>query len=71
MNTVDVAEAINAARIAANQNDDTASQSGVYGQLSSALKDTLYLLIGDWGRALDAYQFILDGSTVDQAVRSA
>lgn len=68
---IDVAAAIDTARIAANQNESTAPQNGVYGALATALKDTLHLIIGDWGRAQDAYQFILDGATVDQAVRSA
>jgi hypothetical protein len=66
-----IAEAIDTARILANQNEETAPQSYVYGQLAKSLQDTLFLAIGDRNRAESAYQFILDGATVDQAVRSA
>jgi hypothetical protein len=64
-----IAETINSARILANQNERTAPQSGVYGSLAEALKDTLDLITGDWNKAQIVYDSILDGNTVDQALR--
>ncbi|QOP66864.1 hypothetical protein SEA_ODYSSEY395_115 [Arthrobacter phage Odyssey395] len=63
-----IAEAIDSARLLANQNERTAPQVGVYGTLVTALKDTLDLITGDWNRALDVYASILDGNSVEQAL---
>ncbi|UYL87480.1 hypothetical protein SEA_PUREGLOBE5_117 [Arthrobacter phage Pureglobe5] len=63
-----IAEAIDSARLFANQNERTAPQAGVYGDLVKALKDTLALITGDYVRALDVYQSILDGNSVQEAL---
>jgi hypothetical protein len=64
-----IAEAIDSARIAANQNEITARQTGVYGNLANALKDTIQHITLDWGRTNDVYQSILDGNTVAEALK--
>lgn len=64
-----IAEAIDSARIAANQNEITARQTGVYGDLANALKDTIQHITLDWGRTNDVYQSILDGNTVAEALK--
>lgn len=65
-----VAEAINAARIAANQNDITAPQTGVYGALVEALWDVLNMITADLRKADRVYQAILDGATVTEALNA-
>jgi hypothetical protein len=64
-----VAEAIDTARIAANQNDSTAPQGGVYGDLTDALIKTLVLITGSMIEAGHVYDRILDGATVTEALK--
>lgn len=62
-----LAEAIEVARKAANANESTARQSGVYGDLTDALAKTLYLVLGPHGTK-DALYAISEGVTVQEAV---
>lgn len=66
---IPLAEQIDEARIAANANEATAPQTGVYGHLSIALQAILKLMTGDVYRAEQMYQLILDGATVREARR--
>lgn len=59
---------IDHARLRANSIDSTASQDGVYGDLSRALTKTLALIVGE-NQAETAYQALLDGSSVTDAVK--
>lgn len=65
----DLATALDSARAAANTIEAAAPQRGVYGDIANALHKTLVLLLDDseyW--AEKAYQAILDGNTVAQAL---
>jgi hypothetical protein len=65
----DLATRLDEARIAANDIEEAAPQSGVYGDISDALRKTLAVLLdGDHVRAEAVYQAILDGNTVAQAL---
>ncbi|MEO3931428.1 hypothetical protein WMO79_01255 [Micrococcaceae bacterium Sec7.4] len=65
----DLATRLDQARIAANDIEETAPQSGVYGDISDALRKTLAVLLdGDHVRADAVYEAILDGNTVTQAL---
>lgn len=70
MNTelLTLANTINAARIEANAHEITAPQSGVYGQLADALEATLTLILGSAELGAAAYQNLLDGATITEAV---
>jgi hypothetical protein len=60
---------LNEARLAANDIDESAPQSSVYGDISDALRKTLALLLdGNHFRAEAVYQAILDGNTVTEAL---
>lgn len=65
----DLATKLDGARIAANDIEETAPQSGVYGDISDALRKTLALLLdGDHVRGEAVYEAILDGNTVTEAL---
>lgn len=64
-----LAATLNDARIQANANEATAPQRGVYGQIEEALKDVLALLTDTQTHVDVAYQCLLDGCTVPQALR--
>lgn len=65
----DLATRLDEARIAANDIEAAAPQDGVYGHISDALRKTLALLRdGDLKRADAAYQAILDGCIVTEAL---
>jgi len=71
MNTelIALADTLNNARIAANENETTAPQTGVYGHISRALVETLTLLFN--GRANDAdmaYDALIAGGTTTEAI---
>ncbi|MET3172989.1 UNVERIFIED_ORG: hypothetical protein ABIB52_000817 [Arthrobacter sp. UYCu721] len=66
----DLATALDDARRTANAIEAAAPQRGVYGDIANALHKTLGLLLDDsdyW--AEKAYQAILDGNTVVQALK--
>jgi hypothetical protein len=68
-----LATQIDEARLAANAIDAAAPQRGVYGDLHHALLKTLNLIFPDEGTrgvtlADFAYECIMDGNTVEQAV---
>jgi hypothetical protein len=65
-----LAHHIDQARIRANSIETAAPQQGVYGDLSKALIKTLVLLIGE-DQAAVAYQALLDGSSVSDAIKYA
>jgi hypothetical protein len=62
----DLAVQLNASRLLANSIDShgIAAQSGAYGHIVEALKETLAHLVGRNG-AESAYQMLLDGSEVE------
>jgi hypothetical protein len=65
----DLATKLDHARLAANDIEETAPQSGVYGDISDALRKTLALLLdGRHERADVVYQSILDGNTVTETL---
>lgn len=65
----DLATKLDEARRAANDIEETAPQSGVYGDISDALRKTLAVLRdGDHVRADAVYEAILDGSAVKEAL---
>ena len=67
----DLATKLDESRRAANDIEETASQSGVYGDITDALRKTLAVLRdGDYVRADAVYEAILNGSTVTQALAS-
>jgi hypothetical protein len=72
MNTelLNLAQYIDQARIRANSIEAAAPQNGVYGDLSNALTKALTLLIGE-SRAAVAYQALLDGASVNDAISYA
>lgn len=61
---------IDHARLRANSVESAASQDGVYGDLSRALVKTLALIVGE-NQAEAAYQALLDGSSVTDALKHA
>lgn len=65
-----LAHYIDQSRIQANSIERAASQQGIYGDLSAALIKTLVLLIGET-RADVAYQALLDGTSVNDAIKYA
>ncbi|UDL16726.1 hypothetical protein SEA_ATUIN_33 [Arthrobacter phage Atuin] len=65
-----LAESIDSARLAANAIALTAPQSGVYGKLSDALLRTLAHITDDVDLSLSAYQAMLDGCTVREALKA-
>jgi hypothetical protein len=65
-----LARQINAARIEANRIEETAPQDGVYGDLSDALGRILALITGSEAKAADAYDALLDGAAVTDAIKS-
>ena len=65
-----LAETLNKARIQANDHEITAPQHGVYGEVTRSLKTVLFVLVGI-DRSELAYQALLDGSDVRQAIRYA
>ncbi|MGY4541346.1 hypothetical protein ACVWY0_001255 [Arthrobacter sp. UYNi723] len=65
----DLATSLDNARTAANAIEVAAPQKGVYGDIANALHKTLALLLdGSDYWAEKAYQAILDGNTVAQAL---
>lgn len=66
-----LATSLNESRITSNALEATASQRGVYGKIAEALEQTLTLLTGDDSQAAYAYQGLLDGCTVEQALEAA
>lgn len=69
MKLLALAEQIDTARNAANGIDATAMQTGVYGQLASALLETLMLAAGD-ERGVRMYAYIIEtGEGVKEARR--
>ncbi|MCB5280347.1 hypothetical protein [Arthrobacter sp. ES1] len=65
----DLATRLDGARIAANDIEETAPQSGVYGDIADALRKTLAVLRdGDHVRADAVYEAILDGNSVTEAL---
>jgi hypothetical protein len=65
----DLATRLDQARLAANDIEETAPQSGVYGDIVDALRKTLAVLLDDdHVRAEAVYEAILDGNTVTQAL---
>jgi hypothetical protein len=67
--TVELAKTLNQARVIANGIDTAGiqAQSGVYGEIASALKETLAYLVGRVN-VDDAYQALLDGCTIDEVL---
>lgn len=65
-----LAHYIDQTRLRANSIELAAPQEGVYGDLASALTKTLTLLIGE-DRAAVAYQGLLDGASVNDAIKYA
>lgn len=65
-----LAHYIDQTRIRANGIEPAAPQNGVYGDLVGALTKTLTLLLGE-SQAKVAYQVLLDGSSVNEAIRYA
>jgi hypothetical protein len=63
---IELAETLDKARLQANAIVATQSQYGVYGQISDALAETLILIEG--GYETEAYQYLLDGNTVREAL---
>lgn len=65
-----LAHYIDQSRIRANSIEPAAPQNGVYGDLVGALTKTLALLLGE-NQAKVAYQALLDGSSVNDAIKYA
>lgn len=63
-----LASSLNIARIQANAIEEAAPQNGVYGDVSTALKNTLFLLVPSRARVDAVYQGLLDGATVPEAL---
>lgn len=64
-----LAESLNTARLTANSIEVTAPQSGIYGDVVQALMKTLTLLLNGSTLMVEmAYNSILNGNTVEQAL---
>lgn len=66
-----LATTLDKARLEANDHEATAPQTGVYGDIVTALVDVLRLIVGSKGVADQVYNSILDGNTVAEALRIA
>ena len=64
-----LAEKLDEARLTANSMDETAPQSGVYGNISDALRGTLVHIVGPYA-AYPAYQDMIEsGLTVREVIK--
>ena len=65
----DLAEKLDAARLLANSIESAAPQGGVYGHVATGLWHTLYLILGSRDEAERAYEALLCGSSVREALK--
>jgi len=65
-----LATTLDTARLQANDHAATAPQTGVYGDIVTALLDVIRLIVGSKGVADQVYQALLDGCTVPEALRT-
>lgn len=63
-----LATALDEARKKANSIEAAAPMGGVYGDIVTALNDTLLLILKDQTHVDQAYQLLLDGNTVHEAL---
>lgn len=63
-----LATTLDKARLEANDHEATAPQTGVYGDIVTALIDVIRLIVGSKGVAEQVYEAILDGMTVAEAL---
>lgn len=65
---INLAESLNQSRLTANGIESAAPTNGVYGDISTALRNTLFLILDSRDRVEQVYQSLLDGNTVVQAL---